>query len=243
MNSMLKEGLSVVIPIYNEKGNIQLLFKKIISFKKNSDINFEFILVDGFSQDGTQELIKKSIELNSLHQYVKLYSMKTRNGYGYDIMFGLQNANYDSLAWTHADLQTDLNDVLKGYKILKQSPANSIIKGRRVGRNFVDSSLTFAMQIFAFIKTGINLSDINAQPKIFSRQLYETSLIKNAPNDFSLDLFLLINAVKFKSNIITFDVKFKDRQYGEAKGGGGSLANRIALIKRTIKYINNVKKT
>ena len=88
MNSMFKEGLSVVIPIYNEKDNIQLLFKKIINFKENSDINFEFILVDGFSQDGTQELIKESIELNSLHQYVKLYSMKTRNGYGYDIMFG-----------------------------------------------------------------------------------------------------------------------------------------------------------
>ena len=34
---------------------------------------------------------------------------------------------------------------------------------------------------------------------------------------------------------------FKDQQYGEAKGGGGSIRNRIALIKRTIKYINSTK--
>ena len=37
--------------------------------------------------------------------------------------------------------------------------------------------------------------------------------------------------------IIEEPVNFNKRLYGEAKGGGGSIKNRIALINRTFKYI------
>ena len=35
-------------------------------------------------------------------------------------------------------------------------------------------------------------------------------------------------------------VNFKKRMHGHAKGGGGSLANRLKLIRRTINYINRI---
>ena len=98
------------------------------------------------------------------------------------------------------------------------------------------------MQMYTMIKIGKNIEDINAQPKIFSRDFYKKLLSQNPPNDFSLDLFTLINAKQENFNIETFDVKFKKRLYGQAKGGGGSFINRIKLIKRTITYINNLKK-
>jgi len=242
MHGMLTEGISIVIPIYKEKENIQLLFKKIIDFKEIAYFEHEFIIVDGFSNDGSLDVIRACIELNNLHHNVKVYSMASKNGYGYDIMFGLKNAHYNTLAWTHADLQTDLLDIVKGYEILKLSAPNTIVKGNRVGRNLIDTFLTRAMQIYTFIKTGLNISDINAQPKIFRRDLYNLLVSKNPPNDFSLDLYLLINAIKEDLAVKAFDVEFKNRLYGEAKGGGGSLSNRLALIKRTILYINNTSK-
>ena len=40
--------------------------------------------------------------------------------------------------------------------------------------------------------------------------------------------------------IETCMVNFKKRMHGHAKGGGGSLANRLKLIRRTINYINRI---
>ena len=88
------------------------------------------------------------------------------------------------------------------------------------------------MQVYCTIILKTKLNDINAQPKLFSRKFYENNF-KNAPLDFSLDLFLLTKTNKIK----TVDVFFHKRKYGKAKGGG-TMKGKWKLIKRTISYIN-----
>ena len=52
-----KHKLSIVIPIYNEKNNLYILTKKLISNLKNFD--FEIIIVDDNSTDGSIGILKK----------------------------------------------------------------------------------------------------------------------------------------------------------------------------------------
>ena len=47
------EGLSIVIPLFNESENVEELFFKITEFSKSVNFNFEIILVDGCSSDST----------------------------------------------------------------------------------------------------------------------------------------------------------------------------------------------
>jgi hypothetical protein len=75
---------------------------------------------------------------------------------------------------------------------------------------------------------------------MFSRKFYEEYLNENAPWDFSLDLYLLYWAKK-KNTIYEIPVYFNKRMHGEAKGGG-SFKTRIKLIKRTFKYIFELRK-
>ena len=98
------------------------------------------------------------------------------------------------------------------------------------------------MQIIVFFFLKINVSDINAQPKLFSKAFFQDYLSINYPFDFSLDLFLLYQAKTHQHIIYTFPVLFKKRELGEAKGGGGSLKNKFNLIKRTLKYIIKLQK-
>ncbi|MDA7796740.1 glycosyltransferase [Gammaproteobacteria bacterium] len=243
MKTKSTEGLSIVIPLFNENENVKHLVDKIIDFKNTIDFNFEIILVDGCSNDGTQNSLLNSIQSNNLHECINLVLMNSKEGYGHDIMSGLMQSKFNHMAWTHADLQTDLNDVMKGFYILKNNPSTIIVKGNRKGRKLIDSFLTKAMQIYTFFKIGLNIHDINAQPKIFSRDFYDLLISKkNAPKDFSLDLFMLIHAKKENYLIKSFTVKFNKRKFGVAKGGGGSLKNRIDLIKRTLRYINDTSK-
>lgn len=240
-NQDFPQGLSIVIPIFNECDNIFKLFNKLEEFSAIADFPFHFILVDGCSSDGTPELIEQEINRLAMKN-IDLVRMDSRCGYGFDILQGLQMAEFDTAAWTHADLQTDLNDLITGYKLISESSFPCVVKGRRINRAFLERFFTFGMQIFTYFHLKVYLDDINAQPKIFKRSFYQSFLCDRAPNDFSLDLFTLMQARANDISIKSFDVFFNPRVAGVAKGGGGSWRNRVALIKRTIKYILATKK-
>jgi len=157
-------------------------------------------------------------------------------------MAGVKIAKGEIIAWTHADLQTDVKDVYDGYILIKSqsNQEKTFLKGSRKERPFIDLILTQGMGIMSSIMLGKKLNDINAQPKMFHRSFLK--LADDAPDDFSLDLYFYYTAVKNKMKILNLPVYFKDRLYGEAKGGGSSLWTRIKVIKRTMKYIMKLSK-
>ena len=237
-----KIGLSVVIPCFNEAENILLLLKEIKKVFLSSKYNIEVIIVDGCSSDDTNLILKE--EFRNLDKNIfSLILMESQNGYGNDILEGLKKARYEYLCWTHADLQTDPNDVIKGLEIIVSNIGDEqFIKGKRKSRPFFDLLLTYGMQLIVFFLLKVRLNDINAQPKVFHRSFYDKFLKDRSPKDFSLDLFALYEAKTNNYEIISFPVQFKKREFGVAKGGGGSLINRWNLVKRTFRYIYRLKK-
>lgn len=231
--------LSVIIPCFNEAVNVKLTLERFKELLTSNNLDIEIIIVDGNSTDNTQEVLRE--EFKSLDSNIfKLLLLENRGGYGSDIMQGLNMATGDVLAWTHADMQTDVKDVLDAYDMFINEKESVVIKGKRKNRKFIEAFFTFGMQIFTFFVLKMYLSDINAQPKMFGRDLFN-KIKDNAPSDFSLDLYLLFSAKKMNYTIKTISVYFKDRVYGEAKGGAGSWGSRVKLIKRTVKYILKLK--
>ena len=51
--------LSIIIPVYNEIKTIEKIIKKV---RKQSIKNFEIIVVDDYSTDGTRELLKSNLK-------------------------------------------------------------------------------------------------------------------------------------------------------------------------------------
>jgi polyisoprenyl-phosphate glycosyltransferase len=244
MNQKLLSGLSVVIPVFNEEENIPDLFTKLNEFSskaKKVNLLYQFTLVDGCSTDNTAEVIAVEI-MNYPSINVQLLRMNLRRGYGYDILEGLKHSMFDTFAWTHADLQTDLNDLFAGYKIINASLDPCVVKGKRINRAFSENFFTFGMQVFTYFYLKEYLDDINAQPKILKASFFDEHLNDKGPHDFSLDLFFLMQAKKNSLPIKSFDVSFQPRVAGLAKGGGGSWKNRLNLIRRTIRYIIARKK-
>ena len=75
---------------------------------------------------------------------------------------------------------------------------------------------------------------------MFSRNFIK--YIDKAPSDFSLDLFILVKAIKMNYTILEYPVMFKNRNYGISKGGG-SFIGKIKLTLRTLSYINKLRTT
>lgn len=231
--------LSIVIPCFNEAKNIPLLVKTI------NDVyspDTEIILVDNGSTDDTSNVLSK--ELKSLRNAsIRSVWVDNNIGYGHGIMAGVREAKGEIISWTHADLQTDIKDVYNGFKLFKNqsNKEKSFLKGIRKKRPFIDHILTLGMGKISSVMLGQELNDINAQPKMFHHSFLK--LIDDPPNDFSLDLYFYCVAVKNKMDILELPVYFNKRLFGEAKGGGGSsIWTRIKVIKRTLKYILNLRK-
>ena len=84
------ESLSIVIPCYNEEGNVERLLKLINSILSKKEF-VKFILVDNGSTDNTLQNIKThKLFLNS---NIELIEIQKNIGYGNGIIKGISNAN------------------------------------------------------------------------------------------------------------------------------------------------------
>ncbi len=227
--------LSIVVPCYNEEENIPLILNKFNEVIKRDDV--EVILVNNGSTDNSEDVFN---ELVPKYSFAKLVKVEVNQGYGYGILQGLKETKGQYIGWTHADMQTDPYDVIKALEIAENSKEEKIfVKGNRKGRPLFDVFFTFGMGCFETLLMGQFLWDINAQPNIFSRELFDNW--QNPPFDFALDLFALYEAKKQGYKIIRFPVFFPERIHGSSHWNTG-LAAKMKFIKRTIEFSFKLKR-
>ena len=234
----MNKSLSIIIPCYNEGKNLSKLISKIKKNLNGSNDDIEVILVNNGSNDNSKNILE---ELLKNENKINFINLDKNLGYGNGILEGLKVSKNNFLAWTHADLQTDFQDCIKGFNYLYECYLNNtklILKGKRINRNKFDSFFTFLMSKFIYLINKKKLNDINGQPKIFSRNLFKKFI--NPPKDFLLDYFLLNLAVEENYKILNIDVDFHERSYGLPKGGG-SLIGKIKLSLKTIYYVIKYK--
>ena len=225
-------NFSIVIPCYNESGNLRKLIdscKRALCSK-----GVEVILVDNGSNDGSDEILKA---ISSDDPLLKTYRLEENQGYGGGILYGLSKAKGNYIGWTHADLQTDPEDVFNGFQLMLSS--DMFVKGSRVRRPIADNIFTIGMAIFESIILKKALWEINAQPTIFSKKFFYSW--DNPPSDFSLDLYAYVMAKKHNLTIQRFKVLFPQRFSGKSSWNTG-LKSKLALIQRTVKFSLELRK-
>jgi len=161
----------------------------------------------------------------------------TKNqGYGHGIWTGLQAATGEVLAWSHADMQTDPADIFHAWRIFRVAadPRRAIVKGSRHGRSLSERIVSGGMQTLATILLRTRLTEINAQPKMFHRDLL--ACLPNPPVDLNFDLYVLYVARQCGWRIVSFPVSFPPRQHGQSSWAT-SWRSKARTIGRSMKYM------
>jgi len=223
-------ALSLVIPCYNEAKTIPDLAARCRNVIARGDL--EIILVDNGSHDDTPKLLAETVRGQTQLRTVRV---DVNQGYGHGILTGLRAAKGDILGWTHADLQTDPADVLAGLELFAKHPNGKLfVKGRRYGRPVSDIFFTIGMSAFETAVFGTPFWDVNAQPTMFPRSLFEQW--KNPPHDFALDLYAYWSARRAGYDIRRFPVYFGSRPYGTQSRWNLGWKSRLKMIRRVIGY-------
>lgn len=237
---MITPRLSVVIPCFNEAANLPDLVSACMDAADAADARggIEFVLVDNGSNDESWRTLQK---FESADGPIRSVRVLKNQGYGNGILEGLRATKGEFVGWTHADLQTDPGDAVRGLEIIKNSPTphGLLVKGRRKGRNITDLIFTVGMTIFEAVLLGRWMPDINAQPTLFPRALFDSWV--EPPIDFSIDLFAFYTAKRAGYATVRFPVTFSARQHGTSSWNRG-WGSRIKLIKRTVEFSIQMKK-
>jgi glycosyltransferase involved in cell wall biosynthesis len=219
---------SLIIPCYNESESLPELVERCQAITLCGDT--EVILVDNGSTDNTPHILR---EILLGRPNIRSIRVEVNQGYGHGIIMGLRSGKGRILGWTHADLQTNPQDILEGIKLFDKYGDNIFIKGRRYGRPFSDVVFTFGMTFVEALLLRKWMLDINAQPTMFSNQFFIDW--KSPPDDFSLDLFAFYQAKVHKIKIYRFPVFFGIREYGISRWNFSASA-KWKFIRRTISY-------
>lgn len=226
---------SLIIPCYNESANLPLLLERCKGLVEHSGV--EVILVDNGSTDDSPQVLER---LLPAYPGCRCVRVEVNQGYGFGILSGLRSAEGEILGWTHADLQTDPMDTLRGLDIFEQHGSDIFVKGRRFGRPLADVVFTFGMSIFETVLLCKPMWDINAQPTMFSRAFFQHW--QAAPSDFALDLYAYYQAHIQGLKVYRFPVRFGERAHGVSHWNVNWTAKR-KFIRRTVDFSLQLKKS
>ncbi|HYR49880.1 MAG TPA: dolichyl-phosphate beta-glucosyltransferase [Candidatus Eisenbacteria bacterium] len=125
--------LSIVIPCYNEEERLPRTIEQIERYLEGKDVDYELILVDDGSTDGTRLVMDAAAERN---RFVRLEALPRNRGKGRALAEGVAVATGSEVLVTDADLSTPIEELAKLQAQLEKGAgvaiASRALRGSRV---------------------------------------------------------------------------------------------------------------
>jgi len=159
--------ISVILPVINERGNLDILIPRLKSLLKNARLDGEIVVVDGGSTDGTWE--------SAAAHGVRVVSERGK-GYGAAIQTGFEEARGDWVLTLDADLSHDPDFVAKMWRA--RDRADIVIASRytRGGVAYTDlfrKSLSRLLNVFLRRLWSLPVRDISSGYRLYRRAALE----------------------------------------------------------------------
>lgn len=230
----MKNKFSIIIPIYNEAENILKLVREIIKTLENNYL-YEIIIVDDFSNDKTEEILK-----SSYFSDCQIIRHKKNKGQSESIRTGILLSKYNSIITLDGDLQNDPSDIPKLIDIYQNKEINYDLVGgvrkKRMDNLIKKISSLFANYVRKFILND-DCNDTGCGLKIFTKRIFLEFPFFNGIHRFLPALFK-----GYGYNTIFINVNHRKRVAGLSKYGTLTrLYFGIIDIIKVKKIINNQK--
>jgi glycosyltransferase involved in cell wall biosynthesis len=219
----------LVLPAYNEAESLPGLVGRAVDAAKEfgfTSLTFGLVLVNNGSTDDTKQVLGRLLA-GETGAWVHVVDVYPNEGYGHGILAGLHATSAPVVAWSHADTQCDPRDAFRGYALVAERPTR-FVRGERSGRRRADVLVTRVFELLALVLLRKRMREINAQPKVFRRDLL--AHLDDPPKNFAFDLYVLYQALRHGYEVTGLPVQFPPRVYGRSKWAANFLSRYRTIL-------------
>lgn len=206
----------VIIPAYNEEGNIQQVLDDIRDLQPDVDI----LVVNDGSTDRTADVVREA--------RVPLISLPFNLGYGNALQTGFKYAvaeGYQYVIQFDADGQHDPGDIGIILDLLDRNGADIVLGSRFLGRGSLRTGLVkgLAIQIFRLlirVFTGVRITDPSSGLQGLTWKVFSYyAAMGNFPPDYP-DADILIQMLLLRCRVTEFPANIRARNQGHGMHRG-----------------------
>jgi len=203
--------VSVVIPIYNEEQNIEILYEKLKDALNNQPFSYELLFVDDGSNDNSLNILK---DIQKSDKNVIVISFRKNFGQTAAFSAGFDYASGDVVVTIDGDLQNDPMDI---PKLVAMMDEYDIVSGWRKDRKDPFLSRRLPSQIankLISLVTGVKLHDYGC-----SLKAYRKDVVSNIHLYGEMHRFIPAVASQYGVKIAEVVTTHHPRLYGKSKYG------------------------
>lgn len=159
--------VSIVVPVYNEEGNVTELHKEICNVCNENNYTFEIIFIDDGSTDGTLEKCKSLRPL-------KLIQMRKNFGQTAAMDAGIKASRYDYIVTMDGDRQNDPSDIPHMIDYLEENDLD-VVSGWRKNRKdtFMKKFTSRGANFLRHMIVHDGIHDSGCSLKVYRRECFE----------------------------------------------------------------------
>ncbi len=228
--------LSIIIPTYNEEGNIDTLIHRVHAVLKSINTTHEIIIVDDNSQDKTRPIVK---ELQTKIPEIMLIERNHERGLASAMVAGYNAAHGELLGAMDADLAHDPQCLPTMLNLIDTNKADFVIGSRYVpgakfeGKALLNKVASLVGQTLIKLFLGLNIKDTSNNYRIFKRSLWE-----KIKNNLHPDGNVMLTEIVYLANKNNFRITEIPIHYIERRAG----KSKLSVFKETFKFFKNILK-
>lgn len=229
------EGVSVVVPSYNEEESVVDTARQLIDALETTDRPYEILFVD----DGSTDQTARKLEQSGLD--VRVVRNEHNMGYGASIKRGVDESTHPLIAITDAD-GTYPNERLPD--LIEAMDGAEMVVGARTGKNvaipLVRRPAKWAIGQLANYLVGRRIPDLNSGLRVMRRRSFE-KLRNMLPDGFSLTTTITL-ALMCRGYVVRYlEIDYHKRAGKSSIRPIRDTLNFIQLIVRTVMYFRPLK--
>lgn len=167
-------SLSVILPAYNEEALIATTVSDVMSVLCSWMRDFEVIVVNDGSKDGTGEIVTR---LAACDSRIRLINHPVNKGYGAALVTGFESVTKEFAFFMDSDGQFDIRDLLRFFPLIEEYGA---VLGYRIHRQDTWMRKLNAWgwkKLVGFI-FGVHVRDIDCAFKLFRVEFFRTNRLE-----------------------------------------------------------------
>jgi len=205
--------LSIIVPAYNEAKKLPETIKEVVGTLESCRFEYEVIIVDDGSEDGTSE---EALSLAEQHPTVRVVGYKQNYGKGYALKYGFQFVQGDPVLFLDADSELPPSQIPRFLQYMPADSVEILIGSKRhplsqVQVSFSRRFLSKGYNILVKLLFNLDVTDVLVGLKLFRRQVLEQVLPKLSVQRYAFDVELLANAHRLGYQIAEAPVELSYR--------------------------------